>query len=433
MKARNVVACLVALHAMVGVARAQLALLDEFDAGLGSLVAATYDGTNGRVWVYESFGANLSSFTPAGDPVGAIPRPGSSANDADLDVATTAFTLNATLVPAGTLLYIDGESGTADIYAVDKSDGTVLASLATAFGNAHVVGGAWHPGRSTLFLVTDHLDTTPNTIAEIDPTTGAVLNSFGPGADFTVNFGDIEVGTVTGNLFLVSSDETFVRELTPTGTLVGDYPLPAGVSSPSGIGIDDDANEAYVASTSGNVYRLGAAPTTTSTSVTTTTTVAPTTTTTLPGACTTVELIDGRKLLLNRGIGLVAKDADISLGRGNGSADDPVVNGGTVRVVSSVVGAFDDTYDLPAASWKYKKKQGTNKGYTLRKAGPIKSIAVLPGKKLALKAKGSGLGHTLGSDPEPVDVVLTIGEHCYCMRFGGDVQFKPDKKWHAKN
>jgi hypothetical protein len=32
-----------------------------------------------------------------------------------------------------------------------------------------------------------------------------------------------------------------------------------------------------------------------------------------------------------------------------------------------------------------------------------------------------------------VDVVLTIGGHCYCLRFGGEVAFKPGKKWLAKN
>jgi len=32
----------------------------------------------------------------------------------------------------------------------------------------------------------------------------------------------------------------------------------------------------------------------------------------------------------------------------------------------------------------------------------------------------------------PVDVVLT-GGHCYCLRFGGELSFKPDKKCLAKN
>ena len=36
-------------------------------------------------------------------------------------------------------------------------------------------------------------------------------------------------------------------------------------------------------------------------------------------------------------------------------------------------------------------------------------------------------------ESQPVDVVLTVGGHCYCWRFGGDVQFKAGKKWLAKN
>jgi CSLREA domain-containing protein len=164
--------------------------------------------------------------------------------------------------------------------------------------------------------------------------------------------------------------------------------------------------------------------------VTTSTTFSTTTTTAQPATC---ELLDGKKLLLKtRGIGLLSDDADLSLGGGNGSADDPVLHGGSLRIVSVAGDGFDDTYALPAARWRYKKKEGQNRGYQLRRTKPFKGVTIQPGRRLKVVANGSGFGHTLGADPDPVDVVLTIGGHCYCLRFGGDVTFKPGKKWLAK-
>ena len=52
-------------------------------------------------------------------------------------------------------------------------------------------------------------------------------------------FRDLEVCNATGNLIAVSSNETRIAEYTPTGTFVQYFPLPGGVSSLAGIGIDD--------------------------------------------------------------------------------------------------------------------------------------------------------------------------------------------------
>ncbi len=254
-----------ALVVAMPAAQAGLTLASQFNPGIGQLVAGAFDPVNGTVWVYGGFGADLRQYTLAGAFVSSIPRPGESADDFDLEVLPAAIVLNGTPIPAGTLLVINGESGVAEIYAVDKLTGAVLATLPTAFGTNHVVGGAYHPGRDSFFLVQDKVATgAPNQslVAEVDRATGAVLGSFKvdsqlPG--FTVNYGDIEVSAATGNLWIVSSDETSIAEFTPAGVVVQQLALPAGVSSLSGIGLDDAGGGAWVTSSSGVVSHLGGA------------------------------------------------------------------------------------------------------------------------------------------------------------------------------
>src|SRR5262245_45665165 len=129
----------------------------------------------------------------------------------------------------------------------------------------------------------------------------------------------------------------------------------------------------------------------------------------------------------------LAKDTSVSLGSGNGSADDPTLNGGSLRVRGAT---FDETYPLPASAWLYDGKAGSNEGYKYRDKkllnGPIKSVNVKTAKQVKATGNGGTLGLVLGSDPSPVDVVLSIGGTRYCMSFGGTTSFAPGK-FSAKN
>jgi len=181
-------------------------------------------------------------------------------------------------------------------------------------------------------------------------------------------------------------------------------------------------------------------PTTTSTTVITTTTiVSGSTTTTIPGEAGQ-DLLPGKKILLKVKEGkpdkssllmLSQKSAETTIGRGEGTPDDPTQNGGRLLVASSPGGGFVDVYSLDAAGWKARTKKGEVSGWGFKDPdGPITSVSIKGGKSIAVKGKGT-LGHDLDDDPNPVQVVLEIGEHRYCLEFGGTPKFKADKKYLA--
>jgi glucose/arabinose dehydrogenase len=152
------------------------------------------------------------------------------------------------------------------------------------------------------------------------------------------------------------------------------------------------------------------------------------------------ELLTGRKLLLRdhadparRNASLRSNQA-VTLGGGNGSDDDPTLHGGSLRIVG---GGFDDTYALPAAAWQTIGPPGQNRGYVYRDRpranGPFTQVRVNAGRFLTATGRGAGLGHDLATNPDPVSVVLTIGDHQYCATYGGAVTFVAGKRFHAKD
>jgi hypothetical protein len=193
--------------------------------------------------------------------------------------------------------------------------------------------------------------------------------------------------------------------------------------------------------------------TTTTTIVTTSTTLAgSTTTTTLAGSTTTTTTLPGTtidqplagtKLLLKTKPGrpeksklvLLAKDRALSIGDGPGSAEDPTLHGGSLRIASgtSPGGAFTGMHTLEG-EWKTLGKPEAAKGYKWKsKSGPVRLVLVKNGKLLKAKAAGAQVGFDLDDDPNPVTVEVTIGARRYCLEFGGpDPKFKADRKYVAK-
>ncbi|GAC13017.1 Ig-like domain-containing protein [Aliiglaciecola lipolytica] len=217
---------------------------------LNTPVAIAADEYRQLLYVYAANTDSVSVYDRSGAVKAPLPWQGESANDADLDVAPVALTMANVALNQGTLLMINGETDNAEIYAVDPQTGIVLAQLNTEFGSSHVVGGAYNPISKTFFLLQDNVPVNgqANQVAEIDPNTGEVISNFFFNQNdsmFDVSFGDLEINSTTGNLYLVSNLEGRIAEFTQTGDLVRYINLPIEVTSPSGIAINAAADRVW--------------------------------------------------------------------------------------------------------------------------------------------------------------------------------------------
>jgi hypothetical protein len=78
------------------------------------------------------------------------------------------------------------------------------------------------------------------------------------------------------------------------------------------------------------------------------------------------------------------------------------------------------------------RSRGALRGYRYRdRRGPIRRVVLTPGVGVVVEGRGIGLAHSLGSNPSPVDVVLTFGNERICVRFGGQVSFRPGTRFLA--
>ncbi|HJR45490.1 MAG TPA: calcium-binding protein [Actinomycetota bacterium] len=236
-------------------------LVSSFDTGLPRLVAIAVDGQSNSLLVYEEFGETILEYSKAGAVVGDILRPGAASNDFDLDVAETGFTLGSGSVPAGGVLVANGDVSPPTLFGIDQV-GNVTGEVALT---GTLVGASHHAARGSVFAV----DWSADMIREIDPAgTGTLISEFpvAPSGSplFDVYYGDVAVSALTGNLFVVSSNQSAVRELTPTGAFVQDYDLTAlGITGMSGIDIDPETGDAWIVTIdSGQVYRVVLEPVT---------------------------------------------------------------------------------------------------------------------------------------------------------------------------
>jgi hypothetical protein len=155
-----------------------------------------------------------------------------------------------------------------------------------------------------------------------------------------------------------------------------------------------------------------------------------------PATPSTPNLLAAKKIDLADGTDparrkLVAKSSDrsLSLGLGDGSADDPTLYGGALRVRTQT---GDVMYPLPAANWT---SLGANRGYRYkdakRLAGPVTAVKVRAGRTVTVTAKGASLTHSLANDPQVVEVVLYLGARRTCL--GGAGTWKPGVKFTVTN
>jgi hypothetical protein len=106
----------------------------------------------------------------------------------------------------------------------------------------------------------------------------------------------------------------------------------------------------------------------------------------------------------------------------NNTSADPVLNGGSIRMFSTAGDVFDNTYPMPASiQWSYYGLPGQNRGYDYKDSkhvnGPVGVVRIRNGKLTRVIA--GNLDFSLNTNPNPVGIVLAIGDRKYCMSFGG--------------
>ncbi|MEK7643340.1 MAG: hypothetical protein AAB372_02735 [Patescibacteria group bacterium] len=278
----------------------------------------------------------------------------------------------------------------------------------------------------------DTVDTAGTTIITVSASSAA---QFSFGFELLPNpvyFDVVTTATYSGNITICSPYNDTDNDGTVDGTSTLETDL-VMMHNESGtfvdrtlLPIDTDNNIicAQVPSLSEFVVAAIAPPTTTTTS---------TTTTTLP---TSNDTITGRQLQLSldalrpsrNGLSITSSDTAIDV------TSNPVTSGASVRVNSSRAG-FDTTYLMPSSGWSYIGKPADNRGYRYKDKlgifGPIQS-ARISRDSLRIRGRGPLLGHSLGSNPNPVNIKTTIGTTQYCIAFGGATKFVLQKRFTAQ-
>jgi hypothetical protein len=158
--------------------------------------------------------------------------------------------------------------------------------------------------------------------------------------------------------------------------------------------------------------------------------------------CVSDKVITGRKLVLSAtrqpgsGVNLKVKakgQIRTSAPPVVGTAGDPVLHGGVVRI-RSLAGGFDERFHLPSFNWDYVGDPADNLGFRYvdrGQSGAIRAVVVRDGALSKIKGNGLALPSALINDPEPVEVSLIIGNQRYCLGFGGDITFDRERRFAA--
>ncbi|TWX53680.1 Ig-like domain-containing protein [Colwellia hornerae] len=238
----------------------QLSISKQFTPAIGALVGLGYDRYRQFLYLYPALGAAIYTYDRNGIPLQTLDLPGEPANNIDLAVASQSFNIANTFIPQGSILVINGETAEAEIYALDATNGVLLAELPTKFGNSHVVGGTYNTKTNSFFLLQDSVSAVAsNTVAEVNAQTGDVLNTFQLTANnptFSVRFGDIAADPITGNLYVISSILNVIAEYTANGDFIRQINLPQGVMAVNGIELSENGGNIWLSSNLGDVYEL---------------------------------------------------------------------------------------------------------------------------------------------------------------------------------
>ena len=63
----------------------------------------------------------------------------------------------------------------------------------------------------------------------------------------------------------------------------------------------------------------------------------------------------------------------------------------------------------------------------------VRSVVVKDGRLTKITGGGPDLQASLASDPNSVEVSLVLGNQRYCMGFGGDTSWDPERRFVAQN
>jgi cysteine-rich repeat protein len=205
---------------------------------------------------------------------------------------------------------------------------------------------------------------------------------------------------------------------------------------------DIDLTTLVVLSSRGGNWNLvvpDTASSTTTLPAATTTTTSSTTSTTVPRS---ERHVRGTELLLRdrpgrpaaRRLVLLSRDATDLMG-GARAAVPSAPLAGSLRMVAIGGDGFDVTYPLDASGWREIRRRNVATGVRYDgRSGPITTVVLRRKDGLRVLGRGPRLGHTLGAEPDVVQVELRLGQERYCFAFGGAVQrFTPGTSLLRRN